>query len=39
MKFEKETIIVPPPTSSKEDANQKACLVIISGNPLGKVFF
>jgi len=39
MKFGKETIIVPPPTPSKGDDNQKACLVIISGSPLGKVFF
>jgi hypothetical protein len=38
VKSDKETVIVSPPISPSEE-ERKACLVIISGNPLAKVFF
>lgn len=33
------TIIIPPPSPSGEDGEKRACVVIISGTPIGKVFF
>ncbi len=35
----RDTIIIPPPQASQGRNNESACLVIISGNPIGKVFF
>ena len=34
-----ETIIIPPIKTPNKSEDKKACLVIISGNPIGKIFF
>jgi hypothetical protein len=33
------TIFISPPQAPKREDGKDACLVIISGSPLGKVFF
>lgn len=35
----RDTIIIPPPKPPQGHRNESACLVIISGSPIGKVFF